>query len=276
MNGSTSDDQSEGSRSNRDSRTQFTQRCWDLREVLKERGTTFDQRLGKDYKVIWKNNLKRTKMQKSITDVAQPVNRLVSFEMVVNDKKAKEWKFICDTFHYIPHSSNSVKAYGRFLRYFVKLNKEVVGIIAISGSFLSIEARDKFIGWNKEQRMRNNRKICQNLVYCILPSVNIPNLSSMILSRFVKVARRDWKKHYGDNLVLMDTLVTPELYKGTSYTASGWTYVGMTKGYGARSMRKDVKGYGPGNIGRVLFKHDICKMIFVKPLHRYWRRELTT
>jgi hypothetical protein len=244
------------------------------REAVKEKGTVFDENIGKDYRKMWQRNLKNAKTQKSLLDVAEPTTRNITFERVIDDDKAGQWKFICDTFHYVPHPSDSIKAYGRFLRYFIKLNGEVIGIIAISGSFLSIEARDKFIGWNKEQRMKNNRKICQNLVYCILPSVKIHNLSSMILSRFVKVARRDWKVCYGDNLVLMDTLVTPELYKGTSYLASGWLNVGMTKGYGSKSMRKDVKGYGAKNMGRVLFKHDIKKMVFVKPLHRYWQKEL--
>lgn len=274
MTGNTSDDQSEEPRSNRDFRTKFTERCLAEREKVKVGGTTFDSEIGVEYKEMWDANLKRSKTQMSIIELDEPDKRNITFERVTEDKRAKQWKFICDSFHYVPHSGSSIKAYGRFLRYFIKLNGKEVGIIAISGSFLSIEARDKYIGWDKAQRMRNNRKICQNLIYCILPSVNIKNLSSMILSRFVGVARKDWKEHYDDNLVLMDTLVTPDLYKGTSYIAAGWTNVGMTKGYGSRSMRKDVKGYGADNIGRVLFKHDIKKMVFVKPLHRYWRREL--
>lgn len=272
--GSPSGIQPEGPRSNRGSRTLFTEKCLDKRDEVNERGTVFDSEIGKEYRRMWESNQKSVKIQTSLLPVEQPKARAITFERVIEDDKARRWKFICDSFHYVPHSSSSLKAFGRFLRYFIKLNGEVVGIIAISGSFLSIGARDEFIGWNKAQRLKNNRKICQNIVYCILPSVEIPNLSSMILSRFVKVARHDWKACYGDNLVLMDTLVTPDLYRGTSYTAAGWINVGMTKGYGGRSMRKDVKGYGSENIGRVIFKHDIKKMIFVKPLHRYWRREL--
>lgn len=272
--GNTSGNQLEESRSNRDFRTIFSDECLKDRSVVKDRGTVYDEGKGKVYREMWMQNLKRSKTQTTFTFESDGSVGAIVFERVMDEEEAKKWKYICDTFHYVPHSSSSVKAFGRFLRYFVKMNGQVVGIIAISGSFLSIGARDDFIGWNREQRLRNNRKICQNIIYCILPSVNIPNLSSSILSRFVKVARRDWKAHYGDNLVLMDTLVTPELYRGTSYIASGWAYVGMTKGYGARSMRKEVDGYGAENIGRVIFKHDIKKMIFVKPLHRYWRREL--
>jgi hypothetical protein len=276
--GNTSEAHPEDPRSNRGRRTHYGEKYLDdRREELKEKGTIFDDKLGEEYHKVWKDKTETVRNQQTLDTIQELTVHDVTFERVDSKSpEAKKWKYIADNFHYVPHSPSSVKPYGRFLRYFIKVNGEVVGIIAVAGSFLSLEARDRYIGWNKTQRMRNNKKICQNLVYCILPTYKVPNMSSQILAQFAKIVRKDWKEHYGDNLVLMDTLVDPALYKGTSYKAAGWAHVGMTKGFGGKSVRMDKKGYGPRNMGRVLFRHDIPKMIFVKPLHRYWRKELTT
>jgi len=252
----------------------------DNREEVAEKGTIFDDKLGEEYREAWFKKSREKSKQKIFGNVTQDDIDVTTVKIVFDrvrqgeTLKAKRWKIIADLFHYVPHPKSSIKPYGRFLRYFIKAGGRCVGIIAVSGSFLSLGTRDEWIGWNKEQRMKNNKKICHNLVYCILPSVSVPNMSSKILSKFSKRIRKDWKEQYGDSLVLMDTLVDPELYDGTSYLAAGWNFVGMTKGYGAKSIRKDVKGHGAENMGKVLFKHGIPKRIFVKPLHRYWRKEL--
>jgi len=276
MTGKTSGNHPEEPRPNRGRRTHYGEEYLDgRREELKGKGTVFDDKLGEEYRRVWHDKTETVRKQQTLDTIQDLPVHDITFERVDSKSPAaKKWKYIADNFHYIPHSPSSVKPYGRFLRYFIKVNGEVVGIIAVAGSFLSLESRDRYIGWNRTQRMKNNRKICQNLIYCIVPAYKVPNLSSRILAKFAKVVRRDWKEHYGDNLVLMDTLVNPALYKGTSYRAAGWTHVGMTKGFGGKGVRMDKKGYGPRNMGRVLFRHDIPKMIFIKPLHRYWRKEL--
>jgi len=267
-------------RSNNRRTTHFGQRILDHREEVAEKGTIFDDKLGEEYREAWFKKSRDKSKQKIFGNISQDDIDLSSVEIIFHRVRqgdinnARRWKIFADSYHYVPHSKSSIKPYGRFLRYFIKVNGRCVGIIAVSGSILSLGMRDEWIGWNKEQRMRNNKKICHNLVYCILPSVKVPNLSSKILSKFTQRVRKDWKEQYGDSLVLMDTLVDPELYAGTSYLAAGWNFVGMTRGFGAKSVRKDVKGYGAENMGRVLFKHGIPKRIFVKPLHRYWRKEL--
>ena len=261
-------------------KTHYGQRILDDRSLVAEKGMIYDDRLGEEYRDAWRKKSREKSFQTSLMEITcddiDVSNVKIIFDWVRSDEKdkAKRWKMISDTFHYVPHSGSSIKPYGRFLRYFIKAGGRYVGIIAVSGSFLSLGERDIWIGWNKEQRMKNNRKICQNLVFCLLPSIRVPNLASKILSKFTGRLRLDWKEQYGDSLVLMDTLVDPELYDGTCYRAAGWEYVGDTKGFGVKSLRKDIKGQGPGNMGRVLFKHGIPKKIFVKPLHRYWRKEL--
>lgn len=272
----TSRHQRENSGSNPDGRTTFSfGKKWlgKDRQELREKGTVVDADLGKEYQELW--NLKDTQRKKqthlgTINNLS--LNR-VEFQLV-DDKSAGKWKGYCDAFHYVPHSEKSVKPYGRFLRYFVKCDGVMVGIIAVSGSFLAMEDRDKFVGWNKEQRLINNKKTANNLIFCILPNIKVKNLGSFIISKFVRQVRKDWKERYGDNLVLMETLVDPSKFSGVTYRAAGWVEVGKTKGFGFKGVRKRKDGYGGKNIGRVIFQHNIPKLIFVKPLHRYWQREL--
>jgi len=66
------------------------------------------------------------------------------------------------------------------------------------------------------------------------------------LAQFAKVVCKDRKKHYGDDLDLIDTLVDPALYKGTSYRAAGWTQVGMTKGFGGKGRDRPLEGRNDG------------------------------
>lgn len=192
----------------------------------------------------------------------------------IESSKAKRWKRLLDKYHYVPHSGESTKPYGRFLRYFAMYQGQPVALLAWSGSFLAIGDRDEFIGWDKEQRERNNKHMAQNLVFCILPAADVPNLASAILSRAEDAVKRDWELRYGDELAALDTLVAKEWFDGTSYKAANWKMVGETKGVGFKQYRKEKDGYGSENMGRSSFEHGIKKKIFVRPLISGWREVL--
>jgi len=110
----------------------------------------------------------------------------------------------------------------------------------------------------------------------------------------VKEGKRMWYDKYDDKLVLLETLVEKP-HTGSIYLASGWIHVGETKGTEFRWMDKedaiDLVKNNPnasikqmymmfGNIKnenkyQVYIKNSSSKKsIFVKPLHRYWRKEL--
>ena len=193
---------------------------------------------------------------------------------VTEDRDVEAWRLLLHEYHYIPHSSSSVKSYGRFLRYVAEAEGVWLGLIAWSGSFLSLGDRDAWIGWDKETRIKRNRNIAQNLVFCLLPTAKGKNLASAILAKAERAVKADWETVYKDKLALVDTLVSEDLYKGTCYKAANWSLVGKTKGMGYKAFRKDVKGYGAENIGKLAFNHGIKKLIFVHPLDRNWKQIL--
>lgn len=199
----------------------------------------------------------------------------LDFQRVRTTDEAVKWKWLCDQYHYVPHSGDSIKGFGRYIRYTVASDAGTVAVLAFSGSFLSLGDRDAWIGWTKEQRLKNNRFICQNQVFCITPNGAIPNLASAILGRVEKVIRDDWQDQYGDRLALLDTLVAKEQFTGASYIAANWTKVGETKGMGFKGYRKEVDGYGPENMARAAYNHGIKKWIFCRPLVKDWQKQLT-
>lgn len=180
----------------------------------------------------------------------------------------------------------SVDIVGRCINWLIKCNGEVIGSIGIGSSVMAMKPRDDYIGWTKEQRLRNLVKTGTNWRFCLKDK---SKYSSKILSVFCKEARKEWKKKYNQNLVLLETLIEPP-YEGTSYKANGWICVGKTKGFqfkwknkkeiipSDKIVQKFMK-FGENKIDYDTWK--VCigvntpKLIFIKPLHRYWRKELS-
>jgi hypothetical protein len=103
-----------------------------------------------------------------------------------------------------------------------------------------------------------------------------PNAASQALGILVKIAAKAWKDHYGDGLAGIMTFVGAGK-EGTIYKATGWTYLGKTRGstlrkgmaYGAdkhlqgRSSHT-TKGGIPGEV----------KLVYFKPVIPDWRERL--
>ncbi|MGI0022014.1 MAG: Druantia anti-phage system protein DruA [Nitrososphaeraceae archaeon] len=179
---------------------------------------------------------------------------------------------------------------GRRIDYFVKENEEIIGVLGIASAMLAISPRDNYIGWDKNTRLKNLTKIANNYRFCMIKQ----GYGSRVLSLLHKRASNDWQKMYGDRLFLLETMVEPP-FTGTVYLSANWIKVGETKGFsfrrriskalhsrGSKKRADLVKAgkYEEGNYehcGKSLIEQQekvIPKLIFVKPLHRYWRDKL--
>jgi len=90
--------------------------------------------------------------------------------------------------------------------------------------------RDRFIGWTPEGRKRNLVLITNNQRFLILPWVRVLRLGSWILSRVLRRLSADFKAKYGHPVVLVETFVERERFRGTVYRAANWQQVGATQG----------------------------------------------
>lgn len=120
--------------------------------------------------------------------------------------------------------------------------------------------RDRFIGWSQRQREEGLGGIANNARFLILRHVRVPHLASHLLSQLTHRLRRDWREKYGHAVVLLETFIEEERFRGTCYKAANWIVVGRTKGR-SRQDRYNQLRVPP-------------KLIALLPLERNWRRKL--
>jgi len=93
-----------------------------------------------------------------------------------------------------------------------------------------IAPRDEFIGWDMDTRKANLNLITNNMRFLILPWVKVPHLASHILGRVARRISSDWINRYIHPIYMLETFVEKERFRGTSYQAANWIYVGQSKG----------------------------------------------
>ena len=176
---------------------------------------------------------------------------------------------------------------------------ELIGAIGISSCVLCVGDRDRWIGWNKEQRIKLSNSMANNYRFCLKPDSGIKKLGSRVLKMIRIEGAKRWKERYGDDLILMETYVLKnENRRGAVYLADNWTHVGETSGIsikkapikhwlnggsGATPLAlKDIEAairkYGPkdeNGIGqKMIISKSEPKMIFVKPLIKEWKERI--
>jgi hypothetical protein len=161
----------------------------------------------------------------------------INLEIVSDKENLTLWNEYVSRYHYLGYS----QPFGYVMRYFIKNDHKILGCLLFSGAAKSMKARDKWIGWTKNQRLRNLAWVINNTRFLIFPWVNIKNLASHTLGKVTRRLRNDWLEKWGFQPVLLETFVDPQFYHGTCYQASNWEYLGMTTGQGLAREGKTYK-----------------------------------
>ena len=82
-------------------------------------------------------------------------------------------------------------------------DSKVIGAIGISSCVLAIGVRDRWIGWDKEIRLRNSNKVANNYRFCLVPDNGIKNAGTMALKLLREEGSKRWQEKYGDELVML-------------------------------------------------------------------------
>jgi len=117
------------------------------------------------------------------------------------------------------------------LWYVATWRDEWVALLSFSASALKCTARDRWIGWNFRHQYNRLKLIVNNSRFLILPDWHLSNVGSRILSLCERRLNADWEKVFGHPVVLLETFVNPQRYRGTVYRAANWIYCGETKGF---------------------------------------------
>jgi len=139
------------------------------------------------------------------------------------------------------------------LWYIALWHNQWVALLSFSAAAWKCAARDRWIGWSSRHQYDRLKLVANNSRFLILPDWHLPNLGSRILSLCQKRLPADWQDTFGHPVVLLETFVDPQRFRGTVYRAANWLYMGETKGF-----RRTGKGYSA--------KIHSPKMVFVKPL----------
>ncbi len=189
-----------------------------------------------------------------------PVNQLPHLQLqMVNKTNSSLWNEYVERYHYLGYT----RLPGAQLRYFITTNGQILALTGFGAAAWQTSPRDKFIGWDHEQRKRNLHLIVNNARFLILPWVRSKNLASKILALNARQLPYDWENKYNIRPVLMESFVEKNRFAGTCYKAANWCNVGQTKGRGKLGPPgkisvpiKDVWLYPLNKNFRALLKND--------------------
>ena len=182
------------------------------------------------------NNVKKPVKKIKFTTATDPqgtvvctVNHLPKLHLQLITKATSSlWNEYIERYHYLGYTPLP----GAQLRYFIRAGEQIVALTGFGAAAWQTAPRDKFIGWNHDQRKKNLHLIVNNARFLILPWVQSKNLASKILSLSTRHLLNDWEAKYNVRPVLMETFVQKDRFAGTCYRAANWILCGETKGRG--------------------------------------------
>jgi len=110
-----------------------------------------------------------------------------------------------------------------------------VAVLVWAAAAFKCTARDAWIGWHPTVAFQRLHLVANNLRFLILPGIRVPNLASRVLGASVRRLSEDWQRCWGHGLLLVETFVDPQRFRGTCYRAAGWRALGQTRGYARQS-----------------------------------------
>jgi hypothetical protein len=149
---------------------------------------------------------------------------------------------------------------GRQIRYLVGSEHGWLGALGFAAPALKLAERDRWIGWNVEQRRDYLHTVVNMSRFLIRPSVHCANLASRLLSMVVKKLPDDFEECFNYRPWLVESFVDRAHFVGTCYQAANWIRVGCTKGRG----RQDRLRQAPETV----------KDIYIYPLEKDFRSKL--
>jgi hypothetical protein len=159
-------------------------------------------------------------------------------------------------YHYLGYS----RLVGEHLKYLVWSQQRPIACLGWSSAPRQLNLRDQWVGAPKQAYGHHLDWIAYNTRYLIAPWVRVPHLASHLLGRVARRLSNDWQELYHHPIVLLESFVDTERFRGVCYRAANWVCVGRSVGRGTKSKAGDA----PASI----------KELWVYPLDRNFRQKL--
>jgi hypothetical protein len=130
------------------------------------------------------------------------------------------------------HPQGAGPLVGRQLRYLIGSDHGWLGGLGFAAAALQLADRDKWIGWNAEQRRSYLDAVVGMSRFLIRPSVRCCNLASKVLSMSMAALPEDFERQYSYRPLLVESFVDTTRYSGVCYRAANWIPIGKTQGRG--------------------------------------------
>lgn len=168
----------------------------------------------------------KTKHRPILTEEQQALLDHVQLRVIRPEEQPKFDQLIIEG-HYL-HSADFV---GQQLRYVAEYQGQWVALLVWNAGAYKLKDREQWIGWSDRQKRRRLRLVVNNSRFFIPESFHIPNLASRVMKLNLERLSADWEQTYGHGVLIAETFVDPERFRGTTYKAGGWTLLGETKGF---------------------------------------------
>jgi hypothetical protein len=147
---------------------------------------------------------------------------------LIEPQEQDRWNQLVSQHHYLKNAH----LVGERLCYVVEYQGQWLALLGWSAAAYHIRARDQWIGWNDNQRRARLRLVANNARFCLLTQPGqYPNLASRAMGLNLARLAADWQQAYGHPIVLAESFVDPQLFRGTAYKASGWKAAGQSAGF---------------------------------------------
>jgi hypothetical protein len=193
-----------------------------------------------------------------VTDAAEAaVLDQVRLRLVLPEEQAR-WEQLMSEHHYL-ENGNLV---GERLCYVAEYQGQWMGMLGWSAAAYHLKGRDALIGWNENQRRGRLHLLANNARFCLLTKAGeYPNLASHLMGLNLQRLSADWQAAYGHPVVAVESFVDTQLFRGTSYKATGWVAVGCTAGF--KRVAQDF-----------YVAHERPKQLYVRELVKHAARKL--
>lgn len=153
----------------------------------------------------------------------------LSVAEVSGQKAERRWvQAALGQYHYLGFGGNV----GENLQYVVRAGPgQPLACLVFGAAAWKCQDRDRFIGWSAAQRQQYLGRVANNSRFLILPWVRVPGLGSWFLAQVSRRIAADWQAKYGHPVVLLESFVERERFRGTVYRAANWQRVGVTAGH---------------------------------------------
>ena len=163
-----------------------------------------------------------------LSEHEQAILEGVTLQRITNPQE----RFAFDQLIVQEHYLHSAELVGEQMRYVAEHEGQWLALLSWSAAASNLKDREAWIGWTLRQKRRRLTLVVNNSRFLIRAPGRVPNLASRVMKLCLARLSTDWLAVYGHEVLLAESFVDRQWFRGTCYKASGWTLLGQTQGYG--------------------------------------------